>query len=155
MTSNNLADIGLLLFLILLAVGLWVLTLQAWPAPMVDREAVARARALLREVLAEAEWQQLQQTGWLELESPTRPGARYRIPARPGPVELVEPTGERRLLCLVPLAPLPVPELVLLHKLWIEADEAEYLRRANRLPAPVGRDLEALGHDTWRWWWGE
>ncbi len=155
MVSSSAQGIGLLLiFLFLVGAGLWVLTWGPWRGPVVDPVDLARARVLVRELLTPAELQQLEQTGYLELASPHRSGTRYRIPAGPGPVEAVQPDGVRHLLCLVPLSPLPAPDLVLLHKLWIEADEPEYLRRANKLPVLPGRDT-ALQQNTWRWWWGE
>ncbi|MBI4493121.1 MAG: hypothetical protein HY690_10065 [Chloroflexi bacterium] len=106
---------------------------EARPAG-VDRQALDRAEHLVQTVLSDQEHQQLQEQGYLELPSRLHQGRRYRIPARPGLVEQLDPGGRRRLLCLVPLVTLPEPELVLVHKLWIEADEEQYLRLANRIP---------------------
>ena len=49
-----------------------------------------RAEALLREVLTDAEYTQLDQFGYLEVRSPSRPTRTYRVPRRPGRVAVRE-----------------------------------------------------------------
>lgn len=131
--------------LIVLLAAMFVAALLAWGVRVggnasgarfarVDPEAYARAERLVQAVLSERERRQLKEQGYLEVPSRLQSGRLYRIPARPGLVEQVDPNGRRRLLCLVPMDPIPDPEVVLVHKLWLEADEAQYLRLANRIP---------------------
>ena len=79
-------------------------------------------------------------TGFLEIPSPTRPDRVYRIPRGPGQV-LVEERGRvMERLCLQPeVAGLPEADVVLMHKLLIEADEDRYLATANHFPRSLWR----------------
>jgi hypothetical protein len=94
-------------------------------------EAQVRAEALLRELLSDAEYAQLEQCGFLEVRSPSRPTRTYLVPRRPGRVAVHEDGTEIESLCVGPTERLPPGDIVLAHKLMIEADEPEYLRRAN------------------------
>lgn len=93
-----------------------------------------RARSLLREVLSEQEHQQLSRTSYLEVPSPTKSGRVYRIPEIAGRVEVYEEGWPVMGLCLQPVRYLPDADIVLMHKLMIEADEEQYLQVANQLP---------------------
>ena len=93
-----------------------------------------RAERLLAENLSERERLQLQRCGYIELVSPTVRGRTYRVPARPGMVEVYEYGEPAMRLCVQPAVALPQPDVVLMHKLLIEGDEQTYLRTANRLP---------------------
>ena len=109
-------------------------------------EAEERAETLLRELLSEAEYRQLARDGYLEVPSPAYPGRTYRVPRGWGQVQVFEGGRPLMALCVQPAAPLPVGDLVLLHKLLIEGDEAAYLRVANRFapgPASARRLLRA------------
>jgi len=70
--------------------------------------AESRAKALLREMLSENQYQQLIKFGYLEVPSPSIDNRVYRIPE-----------------------PLPDGDVVVMHKLMIEANEEEYLQKAN------------------------
>jgi hypothetical protein len=91
-----------------------------------------RAAALLREVLGEPAYQQLNQHGYLEVRSPSRPRQRYRIPRQKGLVTVYDGDDLIMSLCVQPTVRIPGDDTVLMHKLMIEGNEAEYLRVANR-----------------------
>jgi hypothetical protein len=103
------------------------------------RSSAARsAETLLREFLTEDEYRQLCGTGYLEIASPTQPGRVYRVPRRPGRVLLLDDDHPSEQLCIQPVAAdLPDADVVLMHKLLIQADEAWYLRTANHFRDPV------------------
>lgn len=105
----------------------WLRLHPWWPVA-----AERRAETLLRDMLAPEEYRRLLTTGFLEIASPTRPDRVYRIPRGPGQV-LVEEHGRMlERLCLQPeVAGLPEADVVLMHKLLIEADEERYLATAN------------------------
>ena len=107
-------------------------------------EAEARAEALLRELLSEAEYRQLARDGYLAVPSPAHPDRTYRVPRDGGQVRVYE--GDRPVmgLCVQPAAPLPGGDVVLLHKLLIEGDEPAYLRVANRFELRPGFARRAL-----------
>ena len=95
-------------------------------------EAERRANLLLQQMLTEQEYRQLAEQGYLKVHSPNVAERSYWIfPDRNRPVEVYE-SGERiAKLCLQPDTRLPVPDIVLMHKLMIEGNEGVYLRKAN------------------------
>jgi hypothetical protein len=94
-------------------------------------QAQERAEALLRELLTDAEYAQLDQCGYLDVRSPSQPARTYRVPRRPGRVAVREGDAEVESLCVAPVGWLPPGDVVLAHKLMIEGNEQEYLHRAN------------------------
>jgi hypothetical protein len=108
-----------------------------------QRLANRRAEALLRRMLSEAELSQLRREGFLEVRSRGVSGRTYRIPRRGSPVAVLEPDGHVKYLCLQPETALPGPELVVVHKLLLEAAEEDYWLKANRVGRPMGR---GFGH---------
>ena len=96
-------------------------------------EAERKGQELLRRLLTDEEYAQLQRDGYLAVASPSVAGRVYRVPRRRGFVERHEDGGEPLRLCLVPDRWLPDADIVLMHKFLIEADEALYLQRANHL----------------------
>jgi hypothetical protein len=96
------------------------------------REAHERAEALLRDLLTEEEYRQLNRRGYLEVPSPTRPRRSYRIPRHQGQVKVFEGGVPIMALCVQSVEPIPDGDAVLMHKLMIEGNEEEYLRVANR-----------------------
>lgn len=112
------------------------------------RVAEQRARALLRQMLGLEEYDRLIRRGYLEVSSPSIAGRIYRIPYFQGMVEVLENGVSTMRLCVVPLRWVPDPDVVLIHKLLIEGDEARYLRVANRFPAGSSRLSMPL------WWEG-
>ncbi len=93
--------------------------------------AESRARVLLREMLSEPQYQQLIKYGYLEVASPSFDSRTYRIPGAGGLVKVYERGCPIMELCLQPAEPLPDGDVVVMHKLMIEANEQEYLQRAN------------------------
>jgi hypothetical protein len=102
------------------------------------REAHQRAEVLLKEILTASEYVQLGERGYLEVPSPSQPTRTYRVPRRGGRVSIVESGVEVECLCIAPVESVPPGDVIITHKLMIEGDEQEYLRRANhyrlRLP---------------------
>ncbi|GCE47482.1 hypothetical protein EI42_01019 [Thermosporothrix hazakensis] len=90
-----------------------------------------RARALLQEMLTDEQYQQLMKYGYLEVASPSSADRIYRIPGSGGLVKVYERGSAVMELCLQPAEPLPDGDVVLMHKLMIEANEPEYLQKAN------------------------
>ncbi len=131
----------------MLLVGIWLLFLllavyylSQVPIPGLGRwrdtvgehlSAEGRARAMLREVLSEGEYQQLLKYGYLEVGSPSIEQRVYRIPGAGGLVRVYDRGTAVMELCLQPAEPLPDGDVVVLHKLMIEGNEQEYLAKAN------------------------
>lgn len=109
------------------------------------RVAEQRAKVLLRQLLGAEEYESLIRRGWLEVPSPSIAGRIYRVPYFQGMVEVIEGGISTMRLCVVPLRWVPDPDVVIIHKLMIEGDEARYLRVANRFPAGSAR----LNVPTW------
>jgi hypothetical protein len=93
--------------------------------------AEGRAKALLREVLSDNQYQQLLKCGYLEVASPSIDSRMYRIPSSGGLVKVYERGCAVMELCLQPAEPLPDSDVVVMHKLMIEGNEQEYLQKAN------------------------
>ncbi len=93
--------------------------------------AESRAKALLREMLTESQYQQLIKYGYLEVVSPSISERVYRIPGSGGLVKVYERGCPVMELCLQPAEPLPDGDVVVMHKLMIEGNEQEYLQKAN------------------------
>jgi len=94
----------------------------------------ARSRALLRDLLDEREFQQLTQYGYLDIASPNYEDRVYRIPGCAGWVCVYEKGQALVNLCVQPVEPLPINDVIALHKLMIEGNEHGYLARANPIP---------------------
>jgi hypothetical protein len=116
-----------------------------WKPRITPSPAERRARALLREMLSDAEYEQWKRCGYVEVRSPTRAHRVYRIPGTGGRVRVYERGVTAMELCLQPIDPLPPSDLVLLHKLLIESDEQDYLATANQFA--VGRVFGILRAD--------
>jgi hypothetical protein len=107
--------------------------------PVSARAAEARAQVMLREMLTNAEFEQLTRDGFLDVTSPTIAHRSYRIPWSAGRVCMLDNGQEVAELCLQSTEPLPDSDLVILHKLMIEGNEHEYLTRANHFaPGTLG-----------------
>lgn len=97
-------------------------------------EADARADLLVRSVLTEDEYGRLQHDRFLDIPSPGFPKRSYRVPNGMGTVLVIEGGRCVGRLCVQSTAPIPERESVVIHKLMIEGNEADYLRQANHLP---------------------
>ena len=91
-----------------------------------------RAGELLRAVLTPDQCGHLMQRGHIDIASPSDPERIYRVPKGPGRVQVREKGRLTMWLCLQPLERVPEADLLVMHKLMIEADEQTYLRKANR-----------------------
>jgi len=113
----------------------WARRVRWWGAPPSDAHlAERRAQALLRALLSKTQYCQVHTAGYLEVPSPTLEGRVYRIPSMGGLVSVYEHGSVIMGLCLQPTQPLPKEDVVIMHKLLIEASEQEYLQKAHRLP---------------------
>ena len=102
-------------------------------------EADRRANELLRSVLNSEQYHQLTRKGYLDIKSPRDPGCMYRVPRRQGQVKVIEQGRHKANLCLQPREAVPDDDIVVIHKLMIEADEESYLQTANTF-APTNSD---------------
>lgn len=92
-----------------------------------------RAANLLRDVLTPEQCRQLLWHGYLEVQSPSAAGRIYRVPrARGSFVQVIEDGKAVMRLCVQPIERLPDADVIVLHKLMIEANEEHYLQRANK-----------------------
>lgn len=91
-----------------------------------------RASDLLRATLTPEQLRQLTWRGYLEVPSPTEPQRVYRVPKAKGYVQVIENGHAIMRLCLQPVEYLPDADIVVLHKLMIEANEEFYLQKANK-----------------------
>jgi hypothetical protein len=91
-----------------------------------------RATGLLRDILTPEQFRQLLWKGYLEISSPTSSQRVYRVPGNRGFVQVIENDRAVMRLCLQPAECLPDADIVVLHKLMIEADEETYLEKANK-----------------------
>src|SRR5215469_6335610 len=92
-----------------------------------------RAGELLRAVLTLEQYNQLIWHGHIDIKSPSNPERVYRVPRLPGRVQVREKGELKMLLCLQPVGLIPDADIVVIHKLMIEADEEAYLQKANHL----------------------
>jgi len=113
---------------------------------LAHRMAQDRAEALLRDVLSAEEYARLGERGYLEVRSPSQPSRIYCVPKGPGRVAIQEDGLLVESLCVAPVDWLPPSDIVITHKLMIEGDEQEYLRRANRYRLRVPTRLPASGN---------
>jgi hypothetical protein len=98
------------------------------------RAAAERGRLVVRDVLTRVEVGMLLEHGYLDVPSRVTPERIYRIPAQPGMVTVIDAGRPTMRLCLVPARAVPEQEQVVIHKLMLEAAEADYWKGANRFP---------------------
>jgi len=91
-----------------------------------------RAADLLRDTLTAEQFRQLIWRGYVEIPSPAEPQRVYRVPKSRGYVQVIENGRPTMRLCLQPVECLPDADIVVLHKLMIEANEEIYLQKANK-----------------------
>lgn len=92
-----------------------------------------RAASLLRDMLTPEQCRQLLWHGYLEVPSPSSAGRVYRVPrAQGGFVQVIEDGKAVMRLCVQPVEHLPDADVIVLHKLMIEANEEHYLEKANK-----------------------
>ena len=91
-----------------------------------------RAADLLRDTLTPEQFRQLVWRNYLEVPSPTEPERVYRVPRAKGYIQVIENGRVVMRLCVQPIECLPDADIVVLHKLMIEANEETYLQKANK-----------------------
>ena len=96
-------------------------------------KAKLRADQVLRAVLTSEQYGQLMQQRYIDIPSPSDSERIYRVPKLPGLVQVREKGSITMWLCLKPLEWMPNDDIVVIHKLMIEADEETYLQKANQL----------------------
>jgi hypothetical protein len=102
-----------------------------------------RADELLRSVLTQEQYGQLMRQSYIDIKSPRDPERIYRVPRGRGLVEVIEQGRSTARLCLQSLVRLPDADIVVMHKLMIEADEETYLHIANSF-TPIESMTEML-----------
>lgn len=95
------------------------------------QEAEQRAEQLLKILLTPEQYNHLVRKGYIEVQSGMYPYRSYRIPRHRGSVEVYEMGRLVMSLCVQPTEQVPDADVVVMHKLMIEGNEREYLRRAN------------------------
>jgi hypothetical protein len=134
---------SLILAGLILGLILWILWREGL-LPILAQRAAQRAEQLLREHLTPTEYQQLSESGYIEIPSNLYPGRFYRIFARRqqlrvyvlGEAGSSQPRQRLYNLCVVPFDPVPDGDLVLANKWMIEGDEQNYLSIANHYIIP-------------------
>ncbi|HEY6410312.1 MAG TPA: hypothetical protein VIY29_22905 [Ktedonobacteraceae bacterium] len=101
-----------------------------------------RAGELLRAVLTYEQYRQLIRQGYIDIPSPHDQERTYRVPQSPGLVRVIEKGRRKASLCLQPLERVPDADIVVIHKLMIEADEETYLQTANLIAPQCGGDWD-------------
>jgi hypothetical protein len=107
------------------------------------------AETLLRDLLSPLQYRQVRAKGYLEVPSPTYPGRIYLVPRGPGQVAVLEGGQVVESLCVHPVGQLPEADLLLVHKLLIEADESSYLQAANHFPCTAWSHQRPLFWHPW------
>ncbi len=122
--------LGWLVIALVISPVLWLIVhpyVKGWS------RAERRASHLLRDVLTPEQCRQLLWHGYLEIPSPSAEGRIYRVPrARDGFVQVIENGKAVMRLCVQPVEYLPDADVIVLHKLMIEANEEHYLQKANK-----------------------
>jgi hypothetical protein len=116
--------------LVVVACGLaiWITTRYIWSTSKAER----RAFHLMKEILSPQEIRQLFWRGYIDIPSTLAPQRVYRVPRSNGYVQVRENGRTIMGLCLQPVERLPYADVVILHKLMIEAQEEFYLQTANK-----------------------
>jgi hypothetical protein len=129
----NVEMLAYVLLGIIAALSLVVLGRLALDSYLKWSEANRRANDLLHLVLTSEQYRQLAQNGYLDIPSPHDPRCVYRVPRAQGLVGVFEQGKRKMNLCLQPLEWIPDADMVVMHKLMIEADEENYLQTANKI----------------------
>lgn len=127
------AQVGIItgIFLILCGLLAWWLYHRESTLSTERSDAERRAQRLVTQMLSREQMEQLNALGFVEMRSRLIPGRAYRVPRRRGQVQVYEEGRHAGSLCIQPTRWVPDADLVLMHKLMIEGNEAEYLRTAN------------------------
>ena len=128
-------NVELLFYMLLEIVVVFCFVFLFWrlsrDSNLMRSDANRRANELLRSVLNSEQYDQLKRKGYLDIKSPRDPGCIYRVPRRQGQVKVIEQGRHKANLCLQPREAVPDDDIVVIHKLMLEADEETYLQTAN------------------------
>ncbi|HZS79738.1 MAG TPA: hypothetical protein VFA41_24215 [Ktedonobacteraceae bacterium] len=128
-TQQVLTTLGWIILVIFISPMVWLIFqpyFKGWSS------AERRAASLLRDMLTAEQCRQLVWRGYLEIPSPSTAQRVYRVPRTRGYVQVIENGHAVMRLCLQPVESLPDADVVVLHKLMIEANEEYYLQKANK-----------------------
>lgn len=129
-SAQVLTTLGWLMIALAVSPVLWLIF-----QPYLKNRSYAERRAthLLRDVLTPEQCRQLLWHGYLEIPSPSSAGRVYRVPRARGEfVQVIENGKAIMRICVQPVERLPDADVVVLHKLMIEANEEHYLQNANK-----------------------
>ncbi|MGH2508111.1 MAG: hypothetical protein ACRDHZ_12005 [Ktedonobacteraceae bacterium] len=122
--------LGWFVFALFFALAVWLFLY-----PYLKRRFCAKRRAihLLHDMLTPEQCRQLRWYGYLDVPSPSTAGRIYRVPrTKGGFVQVIEHGKAVMRLCVQPAERLPDADVIVLHKLMIEANEEYYLQKANK-----------------------
>jgi hypothetical protein len=128
-TQQVLTTLGWIVLLLAISPMVWLI-FQPYFKSLSPAE--RRANGLLQDVLTPEQCRQLVWRGYLEVPSPTTAQRVYRVPRARGYVQVIENGRAVMRLCVQPVECLPDADVVVLHKLMIEANEEHYLQKANK-----------------------
>lgn len=128
-TQQVLTMLGWMVLVLAIAPMIWLIFLPYFRGLS---SAERRASSLLHDILTSEQCRQLAWRGYVEIPSPSTSQRVYRVPRSKGYVQVIENGQAIMRLCLQPVECLPDADLVVLHKLMIEADEEFYLQKANK-----------------------
>lgn len=115
---------------VVIAPAIWFI-LQPYLKGLLHAE--RRAATLLRDILTPEQRRQLLWRGYLDVQSPSAADRVYRVPrANGGFVQVIQNGKAVMRLCVQPVERLPDADVIILHKLMIEANEEHYLQNANK-----------------------
>lgn len=131
--SYAIAQVGIItgVFLLLCGILAWWLYHRETMLSLQRTDAERRAHELVSLMLNREQLAQLNGLGFIELRSRLITGRTYRVPRRRGQVQVYEQGHHAGSLCIQPTRWVPDADVLLMHKLMIEGNEAEYLRTAN------------------------
>ena len=123
MTQQVLTTLGWIVLMLAISPMVWLI-FQPYFKSLSPAE--RRANVLLHDILTPEQCRQL------EVPSPTSAQRIYRVPRARGYVQVIENGRAVMRLCVQPVECLPDADVVVLHKLMIEANEEHYLQKANK-----------------------
>jgi len=128
-TQQVLTTLGWIVLMVAISPMVWLIF---QPCLKSLSPAERRANGLLHDILTPEQCRQLVWRGYVEVPSPTTAQRIYRVPRVRGYVQVIENGRAVMRLCVQPVESLPDADVVVLHKLMIEANEEHYLQKANK-----------------------
>jgi hypothetical protein len=128
-TQQVLTTLGWIVLMVAISPMVWLIFQPCFKSLS---PAERRANGLLHDILTPEQCRQLMWRGYVEVPSPTTAHRIYRVPRVGGYVQVIENGRAVMRLCVQPVESLPDADVVVLHKLMIEANEEHYLQKANK-----------------------